>query len=411
MKKTHGGRQYVGKEILTDSSHTSNDCELCEDDATDFTEADPSDANEIENLKQVADKVEQQTPTNTCRPTPHIWIPSKPIELLNLRVLNQAVVGMYDRRGRLWTNYGPRNEATQRLCAEGRELEQTPHEDDGGALFQASTDHVYVISSNTNDGNRINVPKCAPIVRGNAGLNGSGFGLTTITEPSAGEEHWPWPQAPFYRSVGRLSFYRSDGSLDHLCTATAVGAPNVLISAAHCFFRNGDWKPGMDWNAGERMRFRPGYDADNPEPFGAHLVTWVWVPSKWINKESYYRDWALVAINSHAPVEYYGAAAKGYSDLQGSDGSLTAYPSTANGHQYQDKGEIRRVYVKSIRHKCYSEDGSSGGAIVHWHRDGPYVVAVNDGNRFCSSCTHWNIGTRITPDRVESIVNFVDWLN
>lgn len=74
--------------------------------------------------------------------------------------------------------------------------------------------------------------------------------------------------------------------------------------------------------------------------------------------------------------------------------------------------EIRRVCALLVRHKCYSCDGSSGAAVVHWLENpipGPYVVAINAGNRFDPDNEHWNIGARMTSARAGAVKDFAAW--
>lgn len=381
----------------------------------------------------------------------HLWIPSGPVFARNLREIGSPPVALIDPRGRRWDNVGPRKEAAQRLrervC---RTLDDTEHID-GESIVSLKSGHVYL---RFGGGGLMHPSACdytVPCTALGAGLH-SLQSSATGAQPAAGstgmgdfdlqvsisgpqapapstayqDTHYPNSFLPFYRSVGKLRTYDSEGNAVSGGTATVIAAKHVAATAAHVFFRDETWKAGVDWDAGERIKLWTGYDGTYPphlaKYYGSRTATWLWIPAQWLSHESYYRDWAMVAlsntvndaVNPVATIEFYGIRAGSYTALMDSWSFMTSYPDSLSngGQQYQDGDEIRRVYALSVRHKCYSYDGSSGGALVHWLENpvpGPYVVAINAGNRFDSDNEHWNIGARMTSDRADAVKDFAAW--
>ena len=81
-----------------------------------------------------------------------------------------------------------------------------------------------------------------------------------------------------YRTIGRLAFYQGG---QPLFASAALISPNILLTAAHCVYDNGEWS--------SRMAFLPSFPSrPNPSQFFAFdyhsLACW----SSWIDDTGNY---------------------------------------------------------------------------------------------------------------------------
>jgi len=217
------------------------------------------------------------------------------------------------------------------------------------------------------------------------------------------------PLAAPWRSVGKLRVHTGLSTNKVECTGTLVGSQQVVISAAHCFFRDRFWKQDLP-HIGFTL-FHPGWDSGNPMPFGAHLVTWYYMPGQWFDWEQYYRDWSLLALASSAPVEYWGAGSRAWNKLLTDKFHMVAYPVEKNDgdHQWKDDCSAISVFTSSLRHDCQSWDGSSGAAVYRYiNGNEPQILAVNKGNPWANDDENYNVGVRLTGDRIDKIKSFIE---
>lgn len=235
-----------------------------------------------------------------------------------------------------------------------------------------------------------------------------------MAEPDVAYGSFINPLLPWQSAVGKVQTTRikSDGKKETCtsCTGSLIGSRRVVISAAHCFFSDGHWKCDVDDN-GSGI-FMPGWDALDADPFGAYFVQWFWVPGQWLDYEYYSRDWALLALFTTPPSSLlpYGGQSVSSTTLLTAKLHMIGYPEAKqNGdHQWKDNCSAISVFALSIRHDCQSWDGSSGAGTYRWNHDWPHILAINKGNPWDPDEVDYNVGVRLTGDRIDTINDFID---
>lgn len=230
----------------------------------------------------------------------------------------------------------------------------------------------------------------------------------------AGNEPWS--------AVGMVKTYNCAGghpNCGHLRgTGTVIGpVGRTVITAAHLFFHNGGWRSNLP-NNGE-IAFFGAYGAYGTDqtPLGKIFATNIYMPGQWFDHEQYYRDYALLALTSYPGGGSWCAAARSYNELlYENPARMAAYPDTKNDGKtlWVDNDDIVRVFTMSIRHTCSSWNGSSGAAVFHYSDcvdgidDFPECIAVNKGNPWSPEDYDYNVGVRLTGDRIGIINDFIE---
>lgn len=195
-----------------------------------------------------------------------------------------------------------------------------------------------------------------------------------------------------YPASAAAMIYISDRAGDGLCSGGIVGAPNLLITAAHCVFgvEQGRWFD--DWTV------FPGMKNKNSMPFGSCGWRHIYVHRKWISTGRSEYDTAAVVLDCSVGnrTGWYGAAQSSGNGFIAGTHHIYQYPGDKPlGTQWYDAGPWTTVgyfrtgpdgsprVAPSLRLNnaaAYTIDtagGSSGSSVIYGSGDSYRLGAVH----------------------------------
>lgn len=167
-----------------------------------------------------------------------------------------------------------------------------------------------------------------------------------------------------YCAIGQMvTYFDSDGngSIDTYKSGTAsLQAPDILISAAHCFFDSnlGGWPVSMEF-----------FPAKNTTGSSVSEADWVSASISqayadgpgWVSQE----DWVIIQIDSPLGNTYgwFGLHGCAQEQVNSVNVELAGYPTDKGGEQWRSSGRFEGIDNNVMIHNMYSTPGFSGAPV------------------------------------------------
>ncbi len=182
------------------------------------------------------------------------------------------------------------------------------------------------------------------------------------------------PSDPPYAAHGKI--FGSSDSGDFSCSGTAVTSDNksVVWTAGHCLY--------LDGAASFDLVFVPGYEEEDPTPFGVWAADLVMTPKEWQSAEDPRFDFGAFRVTTNAEGQLLGdvIATRGIAFNQQPTEQLQSFgypslPSTKFDGEHLQSCSSRgsgRILDEVVAMGCDMQEGSSGGG---WVMRGQFVIS------------------------------------
>jgi V8-like Glu-specific endopeptidase len=189
----------------------------------------------------------------------------------------------------------------------------------------------------------------------------------------------PEPDEGAFAAHGRI--FGESGSATYSCSATALTSDNksVVWTAAHCVYLFGEFS--------DTVVFVPGYDEDDPRPYGNWAAEEIVIPPQWKQREDPLYDFAAFRVGPNEQGELLGDVipTRGIAFNQEPTATFQSFGYPLRPKRF-DGGSLRtcvsqgsgRIANGLVAMGCDMRQGSSGGGWVIHDR---YVASnVTSGN-------------------------------
>lgn len=168
-----------------------------------------------------------------------------------------------------------------------------------------------------------------------------------------------------YCAIGYMvTYYDTDGNgtidTEIRGTTASLQAPDILISAAHCFFDSslGGWPVSMEFHPAKNSS---GYSESEADWVSASISQAYADGPGWVSQE----DWVIIQIDQPLGKTYGWFGLHGCSEVEVNavNVELSGYPEDKGGEQWRSAGKFTGIDNNVMIHNMYSIGGLSGSPV------------------------------------------------